>query len=67
VGRHRAEISDIIASVRPFTKWAWMPLLLIVPGVAPGLHNRDDAAGGPTSAIPWTTEPGDRVHRGRRP
>ena len=22
---HRAEISDIIASVRPFTKWAWMP------------------------------------------
>lgn len=22
---HRAEISDILASVRPFTKWAWMP------------------------------------------
>src|SRR5665213_1132777 len=22
---HRAEISDIIGSVRPFTKWAWMP------------------------------------------
>jgi thiamine pyrophosphate-dependent acetolactate synthase large subunit-like protein len=22
---HRAEISDIIAAVRPFTKWAWMP------------------------------------------
>ena len=22
---HRAEISDIVASVRPITKWAWMP------------------------------------------
>lgn len=22
---HRAEISDIVSAVRPFTKWAWMP------------------------------------------